>query len=80
MKIEELMPSIRAGKKIRLTSWPPHKHMWYVRNSGHLEFLGFSSKGGFYLSTGADIHECSLHGNDMLANNWELYDESTQSV
>lgn len=30
MKIEELMPQIKSGEKVRLPTWPKSEYMYYV--------------------------------------------------
>lgn len=83
MKIEELMPQIRAGKKVRLAVWHKDDYMYLVDNyvaAEHHEFgdtepytgIIYKSKGREWLTR--------LGGEHLLRDDWELYDEPAQPV
>ena len=80
MKIEELMPQIRAGKKVRIKAWPEGDYMQYVEDA---EDVGnYESEGnytGFIAMVDGDGWQVSLGGLSMLEGDWELYDEHTCS-
>lgn len=81
MRIEELMPQIRAGKKVRCKSWSKGDFMHFVENmpspsamDEHGAYTGFIA-----MSSGTE-YIFGLSGEDMMGDDWELYNEPAQPI
>lgn len=61
MNFESILPLLRQGKKIRRKSWASGNYI-QLRNS-------------LFLDQNNDCYTL-LHNNDILADNWELYQET----
>lgn len=83
MKIEELMPQIRAGAKVRLPTWPKSEYMYYVVDfiaTENCEFGGFVPYTGFLHYSKCIFWIIEMRGDLTQRDDWELYNEPTQSV
>jgi hypothetical protein len=83
MKIEELMPQIRAGKKVTCKSRSDIDCFYFVVGdiaADRYEFGSDEPYTGFILVSGGNEWQSDINGAIMMIDDWELYDEPTQSV
>ena len=79
MKIEEIMPQLRAGKKVKCNSRPEIDYFYYVEDAvgmGNFEELE-GNYTGFMISVNGHEWQSDINGAIMMIEDWELYDEST---
>ena len=77
MRIEELMPQIRAGKKVTSKSIPDLDYLYFVEDAvgmGNFEELE-GNYTGFMISVKGDGWQSSINGLVMVTDDWELYDD-----
>lgn len=80
MKIEELMPELRAGQKVRCKSRPEIDYFYFVEDAvdmGNFEELE-GNYTGFTISVNGTEWQSAIDGAIMMVDDWELYDESTK--
>ena len=61
MKFEEVLTTLRAGKKIRRKSWGDKNYYIFLDGSGYI--------------CGSDDYSFAFEYCDFIANNWEIYEE-----
>lgn len=71
MKIEELMPQIRAGKKFRVAALDAGTYFYYIDNKIYTGFMAVKNEHEYCFD---------MPGNLMFRDDWELCDESIKSV
>ena len=83
MKIEELMPQIREGLKVRIREWPQGDFVRFVEGdiaADRYEFGDSKPYMGFIALVDGSEWEVGLNAADMMRADWELYNEPTKSV
>lgn len=83
MKIEELMPQIRAGKKVTCKSRPEIDYFYFVVGdiaADRYEYGSDEPYTGFCISVKGTEYLSDINGAIMMIDDWELYDESTKPV
>lgn len=83
MKIEELMPQIKSGEKVRLPTWPKSEYMYYVVDfiaTKDCEWGGFVPYTGYLHYARGVFWIVEMYDHLAQRDDWELYDESTQSA
>lgn len=65
MKLEEVLPAMRSGKKIRRKSW---ERYWRWLAGGHFE----ASSRCFYIDDSALTSSHYFNVEDALAQDWEI--------
>ncbi len=82
MKIEELMPQIRAGKKVTCKSRPELDYFYFVEDAadmGNFEVVE-GNYTGFIIKVNGTEWWSNIDGVIMMIDDWELYDEPTKPV
>lgn len=75
MRIEELMPQIRAGVKFRRKSWGRGDFMYFVKNRSDPSAIDENNTyTGFIGVNQGNEYIFGLSGEDMFSDDWELYD------
>ncbi|SLJ84503.1 hypothetical protein [Psychrobacter sp. DAB_AL43B] len=75
MKIEELMPQIRAGEKVRMKAWLEGDFMYFVENAKDKgNFISEGNYTGFIAMHNGTECQSTLDGASAIADDWELYD------
>lgn len=76
MKIEELMPQMRAGKKVKCKSIPDLDYLCFVEGDMAADRYELGSSElytGFIIMVKGVEWESGINGAIMMADDWELF-------
>lgn len=75
MRIEDLMPHLRDGKKVRCAAWTEGDYMYFVvKKPDPCAIDANNTYTGFIAVASGNEYIFGLSGEDMMLGEWELYD------
>ena len=74
MKIEDLMPHLRAGEKVKCVTWAKGDYMYFVvKKPDPCAIDANNTYTGFIAVVSGNEYIFELNGEDMMLGEWELY-------